>query len=257
MSNLPSKPSGQGSSLDEGQRLAYLRAMGIHAWSLKNSSAISDDAIVLQQQAATAATASAVIATESTPTIVKADIATLDWKALQQQVSQCQQCELHATRSQTVFGMGSQSAQLLIIGAAPAADDDRTGQPFAGRAGELLNAMLRAIQLNREQVYIANVLKCMPPQNRKPHTSEMICCDAYLQRQISLLQPKLILALGEIAARHLIFAQGTLDNLRGRLHKFNGIPVIASYTPEALLNSPADKGKAWQDLLQVKQLLNS
>ena len=152
---------------------------------------------------------------------------------------------------------GNQSAQLLIIGEAPGADEDRLGEPFLGHAGQLLDAMLRAIQLDRQQVYIANVLKCRPPQNRDPHTSEIICCDGYLQRQIALIQPKLILAVGRVAAHHLLLTKNALGSLRGRMHRYNGIPLMVTYHPAYLLRTPADKGKAWLDLLQVKRLLHA
>ncbi|MDQ1362423.1 MAG: uracil-DNA glycosylase [Pseudomonadota bacterium] len=185
------------------------------------------------------------------------EIASLDWQQLQQVVSQCKLCELHETRTQTVFGAGNQNAGLLIISEAPGADEDRLGEPFVGRAGKLLDAMLRAIQLDRQKVYIANVLKCRPPENRDPHVSEIICCDPYLQRQIALIQPKIILALGRIAAHHLLFTQNPLAGLRGRLHSYSGIPLIVTYHPAYLLRTPADKGKAWQDLLRVKEILQT
>ena len=205
MSDSPSNTSGQGCSLSESQRLAYLRAMGIQTWALKSEVNTAPE-IVPQPHHAVAAPVNK-LAPNATPTAAKSDLSTLDWAALQTVVSQCLQCELHATRTQTVFGVGSQSAELLIVGEAPGVDEDRDGEPFLGRAGKLLDAMLHAIQLNRQQVYIANVLKCRPPQNRDPHISEIICCDGYLQRQIALLQPKLILAAGRIAAQHLLLAR--------------------------------------------------
>lgn len=248
--------SGQGSPLSEPNRLAYLKAMGIQAWSLKTSDVATQRDI--PQSINDVETLSSTVAQRvATPPDLKMDVATLDWSSLQQAVSQCQLCELHATRTQTVFGAGNQSAQLLIIGEAPGEDEDRLGEPFLGHAGQLLDAMLRAIQLDRQQVYIANVLKCRPPQNRDPHTSEIICCDGYLQRQIALIQPKLILAVGRVAAHHLLLTKNALGSLRGRLHRYNGIPLMVTYHPAYLLRTPADKGKAWVDLLQVKRLLHA
>jgi uracil-DNA glycosylase len=251
--------------LSENIRLAYLKAMGIQAWSLKTTSSAQQVAATqhapqlfgeTEQQVQTISQPVADQYT-SKQIVSSKDIASIDWQQLQQVVSQCQLCELHATRTQTVFGVGNQNADLLIIGEAPGADEDRLGEPFVGRAGKLLDAMLRAIQLDRQRVYIANVLKCRPPQNRDPHTSEIICCDPYLQRQIALIQPKIILALGRIAAHHLLFTQNSLGSLRGRMHSYNGIPLMVTYHPAYLLRTPADKGKAWQDLLQIKQKLSA
>ncbi|MDH5736298.1 MAG: uracil-DNA glycosylase, partial [Gammaproteobacteria bacterium] len=136
-------------------------------------------------------------------------------------------------------------------------DEDRQGEPFVGHAGHLLDAMLQAIGLDRQKVYIANVLKCRPPDNRKPHTSEIVCCDAYLQQQIKLVQPKIILALGRIAAQHLLVSHETLAVLREKKHTYNGIAMRVSYHPAYLLRKPIEKRKSWQDLLAVKQLLNN
>lgn len=250
---------GQGSPISEHARLAYLKAMGIQAWSLKTAHAVADNDMTQTEnnvESPAENTSQVVINKADGNQIVPGkDISLLDWQTLQQVVSQCQLCELHLTRTQTVFGVGYQNADLLIVGEAPGADEDRTGEPFVGRAGKLLDAMLHAIALDRQSVYIANVLKCRPPQNRDPHTSEIICCDAYLQRQIALLQPKVILAVGRIAAHHLLLTQTAVGSLRGRSHSYNGIPLIVTYHPAYLLRTPADKGKAWQDLLQVKKLL--
>jgi uracil-DNA glycosylase len=246
--------------LNEHTRLVYLKAMGIQAWSLKTVPADVDNNT---EQSVSHVESPA----ENTPQVVKnnadanqtvpaKDISSLDWQSLQQVVSQCQFCELHATRTQTVFGAGNQNADLLIIGEAPGADEDSLGEPFMGQAGKLLHAMLHAIQLDRQQVYITNVLKCRPPQNRDPHTSEIICCDSYLQRQIALIQPKVILALGRVAAHHLLLTQTALGSLRGRKYSYNGIPLLVTYHPAYLLRMPAEKGKAWQDLLQVKKILS-
>ena len=174
----------------------------------------------------------------------------LDWPALKQQVGNCQLCDLHATRTQAVFGVGNQQADWLIVGEAPGADEDRQGEPFVGRAGQLLNEMLNAIGLQREQVYIANILKCRPPNNRDPKPEEAASCIPYLQRQIELIQPKVILALGRIAAQRLLQSNTSLARLRGQLHQMEitQCPLIVTYHPAYLLRSPAEKRKAWQDL---------
>jgi DNA polymerase len=157
---------------------------------------------------------------------------------------------LHGTRTQTVFGVGDRRADWLVIGEAPGADEDQQGEPFVGRAGQLLNAMLFAIGLAREQVYIANILKCRPPGNRDPRPEEVVCCEPYLFRQIELIQPKIILAVGRIAAQNLLKTDTPIGKLRGQLHRFGaaGIPVVVTYHPAYLLRSPTEKRKAWDDL---------
>ncbi len=187
------------------------------------------------------------------------DISTLDWEALQTRVAECQLCELHKTRTQTVFGVGNRDADWLIIGEAPGADEDRQGEPFVGRAGQLLNAMLQALDLKRQDVYIANILKCRPPQNRDPQAEEVAHCSPWLERQIQLIQPKVILALGRIAAQKLLQTNTSLGRLRGRLHHIESTtaPVIVTYHPAYLLRSPLDKRKSWEDLLFAKKTLES
>jgi DNA polymerase len=249
---------GQGSSLDENTRLEYLSAMGIQPWFEKSPHVSPPQAEVIEPavvEAAAEPDSTSVIEPGSDASSIS--IGDMDWNQLQQTVSGCQLCELHTSRTQTVFGVGNQNADLLIVGEAPGADEDRLGEPFVGRAGKLLDAMMAAIQLDRSQIYIANVLKCRPPNNRNPHTSEIICCDAYLQRQIELIQPKLILALGRIAAHHLLVSQDSLGKLRKQVHRYNGIPLIVSYHPAYLLRTPVDKRKSWQDLLQVNKLLHN
>jgi uracil-DNA glycosylase family 4 len=171
-------------------------------------------------------------------------------------VAACTKCELHRTRTQTVFGTGERHADLLIIGEAPGRDEDLRGEPFVGRAGQLLNAMLLAIGFQREQVYIANILKCRPPNNRDPRIEEAAACSPYLQAQIELIRPKVILALGRIAAHNLLNTDDSLGALRGRRHNYAGVPLIVSYHPAYLLRSPSEKRKSWQDLKTVMALLN-
>ncbi|MGK0296833.1 MAG: uracil-DNA glycosylase family 4 [Gammaproteobacteria bacterium] len=172
------------------------------------------------------------------------------WKDLRQRVAKCQQCELHRGRRQTVFGIGDHNADWLIIGEAPGAEEDKQGEPFVGRAGKLLNSMLLACGLQREQVFIANILKCRPPENRDPKPEEVAACSSYLQQQIDLIQPKIILALGRIAAQNLLQTETPIGKMRGQQYVYaeSGIPVIVTYHPAYLLRSPRDKKKAWQDL---------
>jgi len=184
-------------------------------------------------------------------------VANLGWDALQQHVAACKLCELHRTRTQTVFGVGSQQADLLIIGEAPGADEDRQGEPFVGRAGKLLNAMLKAIGFERDQVYIANILKCRPPGNRDPHVEEALHCEPYLLRQVELITPKVILAVGRVSAQNLLKSTDAVGRLRGRVHRFGAgnIPLVVTYHPAYLLRSPEQKAKSWQDLQQALALL--
>lgn len=183
--------------------------------------------------------------------------AELDWDGLQQRVTACTLCdELVANRTQTVFGVGNRNADWLIIGEAPGADEDKQGEPFVGRAGQLLNAMLRGIGLQREQVYIANILKCRPPNNRDPRPDEAAACHAYLQRQIELIQPKLVMAVGRIAAQNLLHCDTPIGKLRGRVHRLdNGLPLVVTYHPAYLLRSPLEKRKSWADLCLARNTL--
>jgi len=185
------------------------------------------------------------------------DLAQLDWEELREAVAQCTACPLHATRRQIVFGVGDTHARLLVVGEAPGADEDRIGEPFVGRAGQLLNSMLRAIGLARESVYIANILKCRPPNNRDPKPEESAACSAFLSRQIELLRPAVVLCLGRISAQWLLGSELPVGRLRGEMHTLDpwGMPLIVSYHPAYLLRSPAAKSKAWQDLLLVKEVL--
>lgn len=181
----------------------------------------------------------------------------MDWDSLRDKVTQCMRCDLHGTRTQTVFGVGSHQAKCMIIGEAPGADEDRLGEPFVGRAGQLLNAMLRATGLERGDVYITNILKCRPPKNRDPRPDEMACCDPYLKRQIELLQPRAILAVGRVAAQNLLNVTTALGRMRGTRHTYGqtGIPVVVTYHPAYLLRTPLEKRKAWEDLKVVRGLL--
>ena len=185
------------------------------------------------------------------------DVATLDWPALQQQVSKCSRCpELVASRSQTVFGVGNPQADWMVIGEAPGADEDKQGEPFVGKAGQLLNAMLAALGLKRQQVYIANVLKCRPPNNRDPQPEEAAACEAFLKRQIALVQPKVILVVGRIAAQNLLKVETPIGKLRGSVHTYDDkLPVVVTYHPAYLLRSPSEKRKSWADLCLARKVI--
>lgn len=172
----------------------------------------------------------------------------MDWTALAGAVRECTLCGLCASRIQTVFGTGDIRARLMVIGEAPGAEEDRQGEPFVGRAGQLLNSMLRAAGFERAQVYIANVLKCRPPNNRDPATDETDHCLPYLRRQIELIDPSVILCVGRIAAQRLLGRDEPLARLRGRIHRLDRTPVVVTYHPAYLLRSPTEKRKSWDDL---------
>lgn len=179
------------------------------------------------------------------------------WEQLQAEVAGCKRCDLHQGRTQTVFGVGNREAEWLIIGEAPGAEEDRQGEPFVGRAGKLLNAMLWAIGLQRDQVYIANILKCRPPNNRDPKPEEAGCCEGYLQQQIALIKPKIILAVGRIAAQNLLKVETPIGKMRGTRYEYSNIPVVVTYHPAYLLRSPRQKRKSWQDLQLAMKIYKS
>ena len=224
------------------RRIQYLHAMGIQAWVLRDTTV--ESALMPESPDVTETDAS------SDEHALAFTVSGLDWETLQARVEVCTRCDLHTGRTHTVYGVGNRNADWLLIGEAPGRDEDLQGEPFVGRAGQLLNAMLQAIGLRREQVYIANILKCRPPNNRDPRPEEVVCCEPYLMRQIELIQPRLIVALGRVAAQNLLNTDTPIGKLRGRVHQFRdtGIPLIATYHPAYLLRSPAEKRKAWDDL---------
>lgn len=181
----------------------------------------------------------------------------MDWATLERTVAACTRCGLHATRTQAVFGVGNREAQWLFVGEAPGADEDRKGEPFVGRAGQLLNAMIEAIGMKREDVYIANVLKCRPPGNRDPQPSEVECCEPYLMRQIELIRPRLIIALGRHAAHSLLKTEAALARLRGQRLSYRGTPLVVTFHPAYLLRNPVDKRRAWDDLCLARKIVES
>lgn len=225
-----SLPEQSGCVLPEELRRYYLDIMGVQVWE----DVYAEAPVVAEPESAV------------TPD---------SWQTLQQTVASCTQCELHQSRTQTVFGVGNQCANLLVIGEAPGHDEDVQGEPFVGPAGELLTAMLLAIGLNREDIYIANILKCRPPDNRNPEASEIESCSHYLRQQIELIKPKAIFAVGRIAAQALLQSTATISSLRGKQHSYEGVPLIASYHPAYLLRKPSEKRKAWEDLQVLQRLL--
>ena len=187
----------------------------------------------------------------------RARIATLDWTALRSAVAACQACGLCRTRRQTVFGVGHERARWLVVGEAPGEQEDLQGEPFVGAAGQLLDSMLTALQLTRaadgdappeRRVYIANTLKCRPPRNRNPEPAEMQACEPFLLRQIELLQPRLILAMGRFAVQALLRSSEPVGKLRGKVHAYHGVPLVVTYHPAYLLRNLPDKARAWDDL---------
>ncbi len=226
--------------IEEELRMTYLRALGVDVWVRKDGLAAGG----LGLAAETNVTALAPVSS------LQPSVSSLDWPALEAAVKSCTQCELHRTRTQTVFGVGDRRAEWMVIGEAPGADEDAQGEPFVGRAGQLLNSMLKAIGLKREQVFIANVMKCRPPQNRDPTPSEAACCKSFLHRQIELVNPKLILCVGRIAAQNLLETDTPIGKMRGQVHRLGVAqrPVIVTYHPAYLLRSPGEKRRAWEDL---------
>jgi len=180
------------------------------------------------------------------------------WIELKQAVPACTACGLHKTRTQTVFGVGDENADWLLIGEAPGAEEDRLGDPFVGQAGKLLDNMLAAIGLSRaDNVYIANVLKCRPPGNRNPEPDEVAKCTPFLKQQIALIRPKLIVAMGRFAAQTLLATDASISSLRGRVYKYEGVPLIVTYHPAYLLRNLPDKAKSWADLVFAKKTMQT
>ncbi|MGD8884155.1 MAG: uracil-DNA glycosylase [Gammaproteobacteria bacterium] len=249
----------------------YLQSMGIQTWLRRDMAPqpVSDEDFVADSQESprmSADTVSSETAPETVATGVGArssseqprggDVHHYNWDQLKGAVKHCIACELHTTRKNTVFGVGNEQADWMVIGEAPGADEDRQGEPFVGRAGQLLNNMLLAIGLKREQVYIANILKCRPPNNRDPRPEEVIKCEPYLKRQVELVKPKIILAVGRIAAHNLLKTETSLSRLRGQCFYYgdNETPLVVTYHPAYLLRSPREKRKAWQDLLYAQSI---
>jgi uracil-DNA glycosylase family 4 len=241
-------------TVTEALRRQYLDAMGITQWQRRG---LQEEipSIVPPVSATPAMPAVAEPVAPYPPPAPAREVASPDWMALEAEVRACTKCGLHATRTQTVFGVGDRQAHWMFVGEAPGADEDRQGEPFVGRAGQLLNAMIVALGLQREQVYIANVLKCRPPNNRDPQVGEVEQCEPYLIRQIELIRPKLIVALGRHAAHSLLKTDLALARLRSQRLSYQDIPLVVTYHPAYLLRSPSEKRKAWEDLRRARALM--
>ncbi|MCQ8103842.1 uracil-DNA glycosylase [Methylomonas sp. SURF-2] len=248
--------------MDESLRLQYLEAMGIAVWVARqppvaamraledlSGPVLAEPAIacsgVTSENIAIPAPERSAVSHSDQPEPHADDRA---WNELQLEVSRCRACGLCETRTQTVFGVGSHRAGWMLIGEAPGQNEDLQGEPFVGKAGQLLNEMLRAIGLERREVFIANVLKCRPPANRDPQAEEVAACREFLRRQIALLQPRIILAVGRIAAQNLLETQQPLAKLRGIQHRLENIPLVVVHHPAYLLRALTEKAKAWDDL---------
>jgi len=240
-----------------GRRARLLEALGIDHWvprrTVPSEGAAAAVPASAEVPAPAAVPAAAALSAEG---VVEAPTGELDWPTLRARVRACRQCALHRGRTQSVFGSGDRAAEWMVVGEAPGADEDRQGEPFVGAAGQLLNAMLAAIELPRDTVFVANVLKCRPPDNRDPLPAEIEQCLPYLHRQVALLRPKIILAVGRVAAQNLLRSEAPLGKLRGTVHRLDGLntPVVVTYHPAYLLRSPAEKRKAWEDLKFARRL---
>ena len=250
--------------LDDRQR-AMLQEMGVRSFlSPSHSGRLEDTPPVPPRKAegqppfavgreAGKAQASAPVAA---PAPAPSGIELLQWDALAQKVVECRACSLCDGRRNTVFGAGDRQADWLIVGEAPGENEDLQGEPFVGQAGQLLDNMLKALGLNRhEKVYIANVLKCRPPGNRNPEPDEVARCEPFLRRQVELLQPRIILAMGRFAVQALLQSSEPIGKLRGQVHRYNGVPVVVTYHPAYLLRNLPEKAKAWADLCLAQQVL--
>ncbi|MEJ2180845.1 MAG: uracil-DNA glycosylase [Gammaproteobacteria bacterium] len=245
-------------AIDERQQ-RYLQAMGIQTWvkrggEAESTSALASELNVVEEPNARPAMGNMPSSGIQLP--AGDDVYSYNWEQLKGAVRQCVACDLHNMRKNTVFGVGDEQADWMVVGEAPGADEDRQGEPFVGKAGQLLNNMLLAIGLKRQQVYIANILKCRPPNNRDPRPEEVLKCEPYLKRQVELVNPKIILAVGRIAAHNLLKTETSLSRLRGQCFYYgdNNTPVVVTYHPAYLLRSPKEKRKAWQDLLFAQSI---
>ncbi len=241
--------------MEEEKRLYYLDQIGIQAWVPQISDPENNEKYTPEFEDKD----TKINEITFNVGISNSDFNAINLQELEQKVSKCELCGLHQTRTQTVFGVGHPTADWLIIGEAPGEDEDRKGEPFVGRAGQLLTNMLRAIGLAREEVFIANILKCRPPNNRDPQQEEISNCRPYLRQQIQLINPKIILAVGRIAAQSLLKTDTPIGRLRGKRYTYEDteIPLVATYHPAYLLRSPQQKRKAWEDLkfaLEIKDL---
>lgn len=239
----------------DSRKRELLAAMGVHVWALRGA-AVGIEATVAADEVAVEA---AVESTVTDSTVADTTVTTDSIARVAEEVAACEKCHLHQTRANTVPGVGDARADWMFIGEAPGRDEDMQGEPFVGRAGKLLDAMLAALGLRREAVFIANVLKCRPPDNRDPTPDEVAMCEAYLHRQLALLQPKVIVALGRISAQALLKTDAAIGKLRGAAHHYGpaNTPLVVTYHPAYLLRSPEQKAKSWDDLWLAKQIVEN
>jgi uracil-DNA glycosylase len=245
---------------------AYLEAIGIQAW-VRRQAPVPKIQVPQSQApplahiipvAVTTVTATAAVPILPKPTPPEPIVSpALNWDTLNAQVQTCQRCALAHTRHHTVFGSGHPHASLMFIGDVPGSEGDNNGVIFSGTVGTLLDAMLHSLGLKRTEVYLCNVLKCHPPHNRAPHVDEIQACTHYLDAQIDLLQPRLIVALGAVATRHLLHSHNNLSDMRGHLHSYRNIPLFVTYHPAYLLRAPSHKRAAWEDLKRLLRYLRT
>ena len=241
------------------QQRAYLEAMGIDVLVSREAAAPIAEVRATPESAVPVVETSVTTEPESPAPEPAAADADVHWQALRQAVARCTQCRLHETRTQSVFGGGPRDARLMVIGEAPGAEEDRTGEPFVGRAGQMLDAMLRAIGCDRDTVFIANTIKCRPPGNRDPRVDEVTACNDYLEQQLTAVAPDVVIAVGRIAAQRLLQVDMPLGRMRGKTHQLpdRDVPLVVTYHPAYLLREPAQKARAWEDLKRVRARLES
>jgi uracil-DNA glycosylase len=261
--------------LDE-RRRGMLEEMGIRIWPELQSGRVTQTEPVegsgapvgAPRQAAGKPPVAAALSPANTPLVVAAEpvvargpaaaVDSMQWEALSAAVANCRACNLCEGRTQTVFGVGDTQPDWLIVGEAPGENEDLQGEPFVGQAGKLLDNMLKSIGLERgRKVYIANVLKCRPPGNRNPQPDEVAQCEPFLRRQVELLQPRIILAMGRFAAQTLLASAEPIGKLRGRAYEYLGVPLVVTYHPAYLLRNLPDKAKAWADLCLAQELIRT
>ncbi|MCM5678542.1 uracil-DNA glycosylase [Schlegelella sp. S2-27] len=243
------------------RRLAMLQEMGLTAWAPRDAAPGEAPAQEPAAEAPTAPLAAPVAVPVAALARRPGGVDQMDWPALREAVAHCTACKLCSGRRNTVFGVGNERADWMIVGEAPGEQEDLKGEPFVGQAGKLLDNMLRAVGLTRgdappeRQVFIANVLKCRPPHNRNPEPEEVAQCEPFLKRQVELVRPRIILAMGRFAVQSLLQTNDAIGKLRGRLHQYHGVPVVVTYHPAYLLRNLPDKAKGWEDLCLALQTL--
>jgi uracil-DNA glycosylase family 4 len=230
-------------------RVKYYKEMGIHDFYRQPI----DQSVELALQPATKTTPAESQAPITLPPVLSDKPSAL--KLIREDIGDCTRCRLHKGRTNLVFGVGNVNADLMFVGEGPGADEDAQGEPFVGRAGQLLNNMISAMGIKREDVYIANVVKCRPPSNRTPEKDECDTCSPFLMRQIDIIKPKVIVALGAVAAKNLLAVNDSMANLRGRWYDFRDSKLLVTYHPAYLLRDPRQKKEAWKDLQMVMKYL--